>query len=356
MSNHYFENFGKISYNGYNCTNILARPKILKRVSKNPWAFYPYQMKQGDRADTIAEGYYGSFFYSWVVYLSGNVIDPYYGMMMTQQIFNEFITEKYGSYALANRQVVMYRVNWDADPSVILPNDYDQLQDYEKKYWSPMFVGQNIVSYDRAQVPWVSQTNFYQTVTTENMTIFNVGDCVSNQLNGLIVGTGQIAINNGAALVLEHINGNILRYIQYEFLSGTYLSNGESANVANTTFAVTGNVISSNGSTIIVSFDGTYPVGNVTITGSVSGNITLTQNVAPLISNLVADLTSGNTSAMITSDYNSACIPMEELAYWEPWYSFEKEDERNSALQSIRLLDVVYRNQTLAELIKLMSL
>ena len=39
-----------------------------------------------------------------------------------------------------------------------------------------MFVGTDIVSYDRAQVPWVSQTNYYQTVTTEDMTIFNVGD------------------------------------------------------------------------------------------------------------------------------------------------------------------------------------
>ena len=70
---------------------------------------------------------------------------------------------------------------------------------------APMFVGQDIVSYDRAQVPWVSQTNYYQTVTTENMTIFNVGDCVSTQLNGLIVSTSQIAVNNGSALVLQHI-------------------------------------------------------------------------------------------------------------------------------------------------------
>ena len=71
-----------------------------------------------------------------------------------------------------------------------------------------MFLGQNIVSYDRAQVPWTSATNFYQTVTTEDMTIFNVGDCVSTQLNGLIVSTSQVAINNGAALVLQHIQGD----------------------------------------------------------------------------------------------------------------------------------------------------
>jgi len=274
---------------------------------------------------------------------------------MTQNIFQEFINNKYGSYAFANRQVVCFRVNWDMDPSVILPNAYDAMPDYQKKYYAPMFVGQTIVSYERAQVPWTSATNYYQTVTTEDMTIFNVGDCVSTQLNGLIVSTSQIAVNNGSALVLQHIQGNPSRYIQYEFASGTYLSNGESANVANATYMVTGNVVTSNGSTIILSFDGTYPTGVVTITGLVSGNVMVTQASAPYVSTLVADLTSVNTSPLLTSDYNAPCIPAAELAYWEPYLSYEYEDEKNSALQNIRLLDVAYRNQTLGDLIKLMG-
>ena len=218
-----------------------------------------------------------------------------------------------------------------------------------------MFVGQSIVSYDRAKVPWVSATNYYQTVTTEDMTIFNVGDCVSTQLNGLIVSTSQVAINNGSALVLHHIQGNPSRLIQYEFASGNYLTVGESADIANTSFAISGNVVTSNGSTIILSFDGVAPVNVVTVTGDVSGNVTVTQATTPLISNLVADLTSGNTSVMLTSDYNAPCIPVGELAYWEPWTSFEFEDEKNSALQNIKLLDVAYRNQTLGDLIKLMG-
>ena len=177
MSNHYFENFSTINYGGYTCTNILARPKILKRVSRNPYAFYPLQLRQGDRPDTVSEAYYGSFFYSWIVLLSNNILDPYFGWQMTQNIFQEFINEKYGSTVLAERQVVCFRVNWDEDPSVILPDAYAAMPDYQKKYYAPMFVGTDIVSYDRAQVPWVSQTNYYQTVTTEDMTIFNVGDC-----------------------------------------------------------------------------------------------------------------------------------------------------------------------------------
>ena len=355
MSNHYFENFSTINYGGYTCTNILARPKILKRVSRNPYAFYPLQLRQGDRPDTVSEAYYGSFFYSWIVLLSNNILDPYFGWQMTQQIFNEFIINKYGSYAFANRQVVAYRVNWDEDPSVILPDAYNAMPDYQKKYYAPMFVGQNIVSYDRVQVPWTSATNYYQTMTTEDMTIFNVGDCVSTQLNGLIVSTSQVAVNNGAALVLQHIKGDPSRFIQYQFASGTYLSNGESANVANTSYSLTGNVASSNGSTIILAFDGTAPTGVVTVTGLVSSNVTVTQNTTPYVSALVADLTSGNTSPILTSDYNSPCIPVEELAYWEPYYSYEYEDERNSALQNIRLLDVAYRNQTLGDLVRLMK-
>ena len=250
-------------------------------------------------------------------------MDPYFGWQMTQNIFQEFIAEKYGSAVIADRQVVCFRVNWDADPSIILPNDYDQLQDYEKKYWSPMFIGQNIVSYQRAQVPWLSKTNYYQTVTTKDMTIFNVGDLVSTQLNGLIVSTAQVAINNGSALVLQHIKGDPSRFIQYQFASGTYLTPGESATIANTSYTVTGNVASSNGSTIILAFDGVVPTNVVTVTGGASGHVTVTQSTVPLVSNLVADLTSGNTSVMLTSDYNAPSIPVKELAYWEPWYAFE---------------------------------
>ena len=110
MSNHFFENFSSITYNGYKCCNILARPKILKRVSRNPYAFYPLQLRQGDRPDTVSEAYYGSFFYSWIVLLSNNILDPYFGWQMTQNIFQEFIANKYGSTVLAERQVVCYRV------------------------------------------------------------------------------------------------------------------------------------------------------------------------------------------------------------------------------------------------------
>ena len=360
MSNHYFENFSTINYGGYTCTNILARPKILKRVSRNPYAFYPLQLRQGDRPDTVSEAYYGSFFYSWIVLLSNNILDPYFGWQMTQQIFQEFIAEKYNSFVAANRKILNFRVNWDADPSVILPNAYDAMPDYQKKYYAPMFVGHDIVSYDRAKLPYTSTTNYYQVVTISSNTIFAVGDLVSTQLNGLIVSTSEIVVNNGAALVLQHIQGDPGRYIQYEFASGNYLTPGESANVANVTFAVTANVISSNGSTIIVSCDGTYPTGVVTVTGGVSGNVTTTSAYTPYTSILSADysangLVSGNVAVIQSSDYLGPCVPVEELAYWEPYLAYEYEDERNSALQNIRLLDVSYRNQTLSDLIRLMK-
>ena len=76
--------------------------KNTKACISNPYAFYPYQVKQGDRPDTVSEGYYGRFFYSWIVYLSNNILDPYFQWQMTQQIFQEFITEKYG-YVLAKQ-------------------------------------------------------------------------------------------------------------------------------------------------------------------------------------------------------------------------------------------------------------
>ena len=161
--------------------------------------------------------------------------------------------------------------------------------------------------------------------------------------------------------MLQHIQGDPSRYVQYEFASGNYLTPGESANVANVTFAVTANVISSNGSTIIVSCDGTYPTGVVTVTGGVSGNVTTTSAYTPYTSVLWADysangLVSGNVAVIQSSDYLGPCVPVEELPYWEPYLAYEYRRSTQLCFTKYPFItNVSYRNQTLGDLIRLMK-
>lgn len=228
MGNQFFANFDQIAYNGQKCVNLLARPKVLKRVESNPYAYRPYTYKDNDRPDTIARGYYKDPFYAWLVYLSNNTIDPYYDVAMSQDKFQEFIQNKYGSFAAANRKVIAYRVNWDEDPSVIPVNTFDAFPDNIKKYWSPMFDNAlHIISYQRANVEWISTTNYYQNVTLSSNSVFAVGDVVSLYQGVNETGSAEVYSVDTGSLILQHVQGNAAN------LTSIVADSGNSSSVLN---------------------------------------------------------------------------------------------------------------------------
>ena len=355
MSTKFFDNFGKITYNNRKMVNILARPKVLERVTSTPYAFYPYECKDFDRPDTIASAYYQSPFFSWIVYLSNKILDPYYEWPLDQHTFDEHIRIKYTSYEIANRRILYYRVNWDEDPSRVLPDFYDDLPDYHKKYWAPI-CGANgsAIAYARSVVDWNSETNYYQKVSYAGDATFEIGDLVSTQLEGVTISRAEIAIVNSSAVVLKHVEGNPLRMIKYGVATPGALTAGESANVSNSSFSVTANVLSVNTSFVIATCDGTYPTHVSTITGLTSEEVVTTTDVVPPVSQLSADYT-GNVAAMLSSDFISYSIPMAEQAYWCPFTAFQKEDEYNTDKRHLRLLDSLYSAQALADLKRLMG-
>lgn len=91
----YFENFPIIEYQGRKVRDITRRNMFIKNVSTNPYLFLPYTVKEGERAEDIAEFYYGSVDYVWLVYLANNIIDPYHQWPMDVKTFNNYLIEKY---------------------------------------------------------------------------------------------------------------------------------------------------------------------------------------------------------------------------------------------------------------------
>lgn len=91
----YFENFPIIEYQGRKVRDITRRNTFLKTVSTNPYLFLPYTVKEGERAEDVAEFYYGSVDYIWLVYLANNIIDPYHQWPMDAKTFNSYLAEKY---------------------------------------------------------------------------------------------------------------------------------------------------------------------------------------------------------------------------------------------------------------------
>jgi hypothetical protein len=139
MSNKYFDKFPSLLYNGNRMINITDRVAILNNVIANPYSFYPYVVKNGMRAEVVANKYYGDQDYVWLVYLSNNIVDPYHQWPKSDPTLFKFIEAEYGSLQAAQQKVMFYRVNWYENAAEISTTAFYNLQSVEKKYWEPVF-------------------------------------------------------------------------------------------------------------------------------------------------------------------------------------------------------------------------
>jgi hypothetical protein len=90
-------------------TNILRRFKIKSSIKSGIDVYYEYDIQSGDRPDTIAEKYYGSSAFAWIVLHFNEVVDPVFGWPLFNEDFNSYIRGKYGSMAEAQATTHEYR-------------------------------------------------------------------------------------------------------------------------------------------------------------------------------------------------------------------------------------------------------
>ena len=111
----YFSYFPQITHDlqdeGRNqqLTNILRRFVIKSKIKDRADVYYEYDLRSGDRPDTIAEKYYGDSDLAWVVLLYNEINDPFFGWALFDQDFEEYIRGKYGSIPEAQGEVHEYR-------------------------------------------------------------------------------------------------------------------------------------------------------------------------------------------------------------------------------------------------------
>lgn len=93
----YFQNFPIIDYEGVKIRDITRRNSFTAFVTSNPMLYLPYTVKEGYKAEDVARAYYGSTDFTWLVYMSNNIIDPYHQWPMAEADFNNYLIEKYGA-------------------------------------------------------------------------------------------------------------------------------------------------------------------------------------------------------------------------------------------------------------------
>ena len=91
-------------------TNILRRFKVDSSLKDRALVFYDYQIQEGDRPDTIAEKYYGSANYSWLVMHFNDMNDVLRDFPLFGDNFENFVAGKYGSVATAQSTIHEYGI------------------------------------------------------------------------------------------------------------------------------------------------------------------------------------------------------------------------------------------------------
>jgi hypothetical protein len=200
----YFNKIPTINYNGYTVKNLLARAKISDKTKANKLAFYPYTMKETERADILSNDYYDSPGYTWLIWLANDIVDPYYDMPMDENDFYRFIETKYGSYQTAARKVKYYRMKYDNEERLTIA-EFNGLNSSLKKYYDPV-VDNNygVQRYKRKQDDHIAQTNkVVQLTFTAEITPFTVGEEIRVNSDNYAF----VTFSNATVTTCHHVTG-----------------------------------------------------------------------------------------------------------------------------------------------------
>lgn len=212
----YFRHFPTTVYNNTAILDISRRVNIAEASKNVPNLFYPLELNAGMRPDVLADAYYKDSEMDWVLYMSNQVIDPYYEWYLSDEEFNAYILDKYEDYDLPRKKIKFWRSNWANDETEITPSTYENtLSLDQKQYWSPVY-GQNskIMAYRRKAVDWTTNTNkIYQyTITYSSGNSFVTGEILDIHAGGTtgseIQGGAEVVASNASHLICQHLVGN----------------------------------------------------------------------------------------------------------------------------------------------------
>lgn len=114
----FFDKFPKIKYNLDTRNNrlkeydfpmeILVRIGFYSELFNNVFLYYNYVIKDTDKPEILAEKYYKDPEAHWVILLTNNMLDPFYDWPLTENNFQKYIIEKYGTLENAKTTIERY--------------------------------------------------------------------------------------------------------------------------------------------------------------------------------------------------------------------------------------------------------
>ena len=99
----YFSKFPLFVYDIKNNNNykllpdILRRVKLRAKVKSGNMLFDKYDVKENEKPEDVAYKWFGDAELHWVILMTNNITDRYYGWPLSSAQFAEYLTDKYGA-------------------------------------------------------------------------------------------------------------------------------------------------------------------------------------------------------------------------------------------------------------------
>lgn len=236
----YFNNFPIITYNSKPAVDITKRVVMLNYALKNPYLFYPYEIVANERPDQFSNRYYDDQYKSWILYLSNNMVDPYYEWYLNHDEMTYFLAKKYSNVDLSMQKIKHYICNWEGDSNISISR-YDSLLPTLKKYWDPDYQNSNkIMSYKRKQIDQILNTNSIRAYAVSN-TSFIKDEIVDIVFDTNNTGSGQILSTANSKIYVQHTSGVTLANNLVTITGSSHIYGQESK--VNTAFTSSTNII-----------------------------------------------------------------------------------------------------------------
>lgn len=198
----YFDRFPTVDYDGKLVKNLLSKVDFTDAAKKDIYSSFDFTLTEASsRSDLLSEVAYNSPYYDWLIYLSNEMIDPYYDYYLNDANLSLHIKSKYGSVQEASNEILYYRNNWAPDDSTIQESIYDSLPSAIQKYYKPVLNNSNqIMGYERRTDDWIVSTNKIIDLSVADASLFELNERIT-----------QTNTNARATVISIDIENNIIR-------------------------------------------------------------------------------------------------------------------------------------------------
>jgi hypothetical protein len=201
----YFDKLPLVNYNNNMVRNIVTRAGFSDATKNDTSLFQPYTIEDSDRVDVLSNLYYDAPNYTWLIWLSNNIIDPYYDYPLDNNEFNDYIVNKYGSQAAASRYIAYYRTNGKSSNEKLTESQFEALPSNYKKYYVPGTVPNGFTTgYVRDREEVRLSTNKVINIAVSNTSgSFTVGEEIRVNSNNY----GYATFSNSTVVTVKHVTG-----------------------------------------------------------------------------------------------------------------------------------------------------